>query len=360
MTIQERIKEIEDEIKKTQKNKATEKHIGLLKARMSKLELEEESHKKSGGYGFSVSKSGDATMALVGYPNVGKSSLLNALTNKKSTVGNFEFTTLTVIPGTLNYNGAQIQILDLPGIIDNAALGAGRGREIISTIRNVDLIVLVTDIQLKGLDRIIAELYKAGIVLNRKKKNIAFKRTNYGGLRIHKPRNVDIDNGDIRDIAKEFKIVNGDIYIRENIDMDDLIDFFKGNIVYIKSFMVVNKIDMPHDEEQLKRKLKDFGNYIEVSAETGHNLESMKNMIYKTLDMVRVYMRNKSGEVDYERPLILSEGATIRDVSRKISREMISTFRYAIITGPTRKIEARVGLDYKVNDEDVVTLISKY
>jgi hypothetical protein len=86
----------------------------------------------------------------------------------------------------------------------------------------------------------------------------------------------------------------------------------------------------------------------------------MKNMIYKTLDMVRVYMRNKSGEVDYERPLILSEGATIRDVSRKISREMISTFRYAIITGPTRKIEARVGLDYKVNDEDVVTLISKY
>ncbi|WP_298277922.1 TGS domain-containing protein, partial [Ferroplasma sp.] len=133
-----------------------------------------------------------------------------------------------------------------------------------------------------------------------------------------------------------------------------------GNIVYIKSFMVVNKIDMPHDEEQLKRKLKDFGNYIEVSAETGHNLESMKNMIYKTLDMVRVYMRNKSGEVDYERPLILSEGATIRDVSRKISREMISTFRYAIITGPTRKIEARVGLDYKVNDEDVVTLISKY
>ena len=70
-------------------------------ASKSKLELEEESHKKSGGYGFSVSKSGDATLALVGYPNVGKSSLLNALTNKKSTVGNFEFTTLTVIPGNI-------------------------------------------------------------------------------------------------------------------------------------------------------------------------------------------------------------------------------------------------------------------
>ncbi len=359
MTIEERIREIEDEIKKTQKNKATEKHIGLLKAKMSKLELEEESHKKSGGYGFSVSKSGDATIALVGYPNVGKSSLLNILTNKKSTVGNFSFTTLTVIPGTLNYNGAQIQILDLPGIIDNAALGAGRGREIISTIRTVDLIVLVTDIQLKGLKRIISELYKAGIVLNRKRKDITFKKANYGGLRIHKPRHVDINISDIRDIAKEFKIVNGDIYIRENVDIDDLIDFFKGNIVYIKSFMVVNKIDMPHDENLLKKKLSDT-NYIEVSATTGYNIESMKNLIYKSLDMVRIYMRNKAGVVDYERPLILSEGSTVRDVCRKISREMISTFRYAIITGPSRKIELRVGLDYKVNDEDIITLISKY
>lgn len=360
MTIEDRIKEIEAEIKKTQKNKATEKHIGLLKARMSKLEIEEESHKKSGGgYGFSVPKSGDATIALVGYPNVGKSSLLNILTNKKSTVGNFEFTTLTVIPGTLNYNGAQIQILDLPGIIDNAALGAGRGREIISTIRNVDLIVLVTDIQLKGLDRIVSELYKAGIVLNKKRKDISLKKTNYGGLRIHKPRHVDININDIRDIAKEFKIVNGDIYIRENVDMDDLIDFFKGNIVYIKSFMVVNKIDMPHDELLLKKKLSGI-NYIEVSATTGYNIEKMKENIYKSLDLVRIYMRNKSGIVDYERPLILSEGSTVRDVCRKISREMIPSFRYAIITGPTRKIELRVGLDYKVNDEDVITLISKY
>ena len=360
MTIEERIREIEDEIKKTQKNKATEKHIGILKARMSKLEIEEESHKKSSGYGFSVSKSGDATIALVGYPNVGKSSLLNSLTNKKSIVGNFAFTTLTVIPGTLNYNGAQIQILDLPGIIDNAAIGAGRGREIISTIRNVELIVMVTDVDAKGLDRIISELYKSGIVLNKKRKDISFKKTNYGGLKIHKPRKVNINEGDIRDIAKEFRVVNGDIYIREKVDMDDLIDFFKGNIVYIKSFLVVNKIDMPHDEKKLKEKLSKFDNYMEVSATTGHNIENMKAMIYRSLDLVRIYMKNKAGDVDYERPLILSLGSTVRDVCRKISREMIPSFRYAIIIGPSRKIELRVGLDYAVNDEDVITLISKY
>ncbi|KPV45862.1 GTP-binding protein [Acidiplasma aeolicum] len=360
MTIEERIKEIEDEIKKTQKNKATEKHIGILKARISKLELEQESHKKSSGYGFSVPKSGDATVALVGYPNVGKSSILNALTNKKSTVGNFAFTTLNVIPGTLNYNGAQIQILDLPGIIDNAALGAGRGREIISTARNADLIVLVTDIEAKGLDRIINELYKSGIVLNKRKKDISLKKSNYGGLRIHKPKFVDISVDDIRDIAKEFKIVNGDIYIRENVDIDDLIDFFKGNIVYIKSIMVVNKVDMPHDENTLRNKIEKFGDYLEVSATTMYNIEKLKERIYKSLDFVRVYMRNKAGIVDYERPMILNSGSTVRDVCRKISREMLENFRYAIITGPSRKIEAKVGLDYRVNDEDVITIISKY
>ena len=133
-TIEERIKEIEEEIKKTKYNKATESHIGILKAKMAKLQMEAESHKHSGGgSGFSVPKSGDATVAFVGYPNVGKSSLLNVVTGTESEVGNFAFTTLRVVPGTLKYKGAQIQILDLPGIIENAASGSGRGREVLIT-----------------------------------------------------------------------------------------------------------------------------------------------------------------------------------------------------------------------------------
>jgi ribosome-interacting GTPase 1 len=69
-TIQDRIEAIETEIRKTKKNKATETHLGLLKAKLAKLkrELIDNAIKSSGGggEGFEVSKTGDARIGLVG------------------------------------------------------------------------------------------------------------------------------------------------------------------------------------------------------------------------------------------------------------------------------------------------------
>lgn len=82
----------------------------------------------SSGEGFDVARNGDARVALIGFPSVGKSSLLGALTSTESEAAAYEFTTLTCIPGVLNYKGSKIQVLDLPGIIEGAAHGAGRGK----------------------------------------------------------------------------------------------------------------------------------------------------------------------------------------------------------------------------------------
>jgi ribosome-interacting GTPase 1 len=88
-----------------------------------------------GGSGFDVSKSGDARIALVGFPSVGKSTFLSKITKTKSEVAAYSFTTLTAIPGVLEYGGAEIQILDLPGIIEGASEGKGRGRQVISAAK---------------------------------------------------------------------------------------------------------------------------------------------------------------------------------------------------------------------------------
>ncbi len=358
-TIEERIKEIEEEIKKTKYNKATESHIGILKAKMAKLQLDAESHKGTGGTGFAVPKSGDATVAFVGFPNVGKSSILNVLTGAESEVGNFAFTPLRVVPGTLKYKGAQIQILDLPGIIENAALGSGRGREVLSMVRAANLIVLVTDNQCKGMDRITEELRKAGIVVNRRKKNISMKRTNTGGIRVRKPKNVDMDEERIREMARQFKITNAEIYIRETANDDDLIDFFRGNVVFLPAVVAVNKMDMPHDEK-LVESMNAYGKVIKVSATAKIGIESLKENIYQSLDLIRVYMRDRAGNIDFVRPLVLKTGATVREVCRKISREMMESFRYAMLTSNSSKInEMRVGMDYTLSDEDIVTIISR-
>ena len=67
---------------------------------------------------------------IAGFPSVGKSTLLTLLTGTESEAAAYEFTTLTCIPGVIHYNDAKIQLLDLPGIIEGAAQGKGRGRQV--------------------------------------------------------------------------------------------------------------------------------------------------------------------------------------------------------------------------------------
>ena len=92
--IQTKIKDIEAEMARTQKNKATANHLGLLKAKLAKLkrELIESVSKKSGGKeeGFDVAKTGDARIGLVGFPSVGKSTMLT-MVRKSVLRQNFEF-----------------------------------------------------------------------------------------------------------------------------------------------------------------------------------------------------------------------------------------------------------------------------
>jgi ribosome-interacting GTPase 1 len=124
MGILDRIKDIENEIARTQKNKATEHHLGLLKARLARLQTQLiEGEKKGGGKGegFDTCKVGDARVALIGFPSVGKSTLLNKITKTASATAAYEYTTLTCIPGVIEYAGSKIQLLDLPGIIEGVA-----------------------------------------------------------------------------------------------------------------------------------------------------------------------------------------------------------------------------------------------
>ncbi len=332
----------------------------MLKAKLAKLLVESESHRKGGGRGFSIQKSGDATVALVGYPNVGKSSILNRLTNQVSEIGNYAFTTLKIVPGTMHFNGAQIQILDLPGIIENAAMGSGRGREVLSAVRSADLVLLVLDTKTKGVMNIITELRSAGIVVGRKKKNISMMKTNSGGVHIYAPRKISVKEEEMREILKEFRITNCELYIRERIEVDDLIDFLRGNVIHIPVLIAVNKCDLPYSKRDVLSSLPKRIDHVLVSAETGMGFEDLRDKIFTNLDLVRIFMREKSGVTDFERPMILRSGVRVRDVCRRISREMLHSFRYAIILNENRKLsEMRVGLDYSLQDGDIITLISK-
>jgi uncharacterized protein len=101
-------------------------------------------------------------------------------------VAAYSFTTLTAIPGVLSYGGAEIQILDLPGIIEGAAEGKGRGRQVISAAKTSDLIMMVLDATKKAEQRALLEreLEAVGIRLNRDPPNIYLKAKKAGGMKL--------------------------------------------------------------------------------------------------------------------------------------------------------------------------------
>lgn len=105
---------------------------------------------------------------------------MNAVTDTNSEAAAYEFTTLTCIPGNLVVNGTKIQMLDLPGIIEGAAQGKGRGREVISVAHSADLILMVLDGAREDnnqhRDILTRELETMGIRLNRNPPDIYFKK----------------------------------------------------------------------------------------------------------------------------------------------------------------------------------------
>lgn len=363
--IEKQIKDIENEIFNTQKNKATEHHIGKLKAKLARLRQEVEKRKSIGakGRGFSVKKSGDATVGLVGFPSIGKSTLLNRLTGARSRVGSYDFTTLDVIPGMMSYKGADIQIFDLPGLITGAADGKGKGREIISAIRNVDLVLFIIDAEHEDhIDLMVNELYKAGLRLNQKKPDVVVKKTGRGGINVTSTVKLTyLDEGLIRAIASEY-VINADIVIREDITEDQLIDVFMGNRVYVPGVVVINKIDMV-SRGQLQKKIEEIRNrgwdVVTISALKGYGLVELKDKIFKELHFIRVFMKPVGEKPDMDEPLILKDGATVEDACRKLHRDFKEKFRYATVSGPSAKHDMqKVGLDHVLKDGDILTIVT--
>ncbi len=185
-SLEEQIAEVEEEIRSTAYNKATQLHIGRLKAKLAVLRLERETRAKGkgGGVGYAVRKSGHATVGLVGYPSVGKSTLLNRLTAADSETGAYDFTTVSIIPGMLRWGGASIQILDMPGLVPGAAKGRGRGREVLSVVRSVDLVMFLIDPEHRDLRALVRELEGAGVRINDRPPRIVITHSDRGGLTV--------------------------------------------------------------------------------------------------------------------------------------------------------------------------------
>nr|CAD7395280.1 unnamed protein product [Timema cristinae]CAD7429799.1 unnamed protein product [Timema monikensis] len=322
-TILDKIAGIEAEMARTQKNKATAGHLGLLKARLAKLRRELITPKGGGGgtgEGFDVAKTGDARIGFVGFPSVGKSTLLSTLAGVYSEVAAYEFTTLTTVPGCIKYKGAKIQLLDLPGIIEGAKDGKGRGRQVIAVARTCSLIFIVLDV-LKPLQHkklIEHELEGFGLRLNKVPPNIVFRKKDKGGVNLQTmvPQ-TELDLDTVKTILSEYRMHNADITLRYDASSDDLIDVIEGNRIYIPCIYLLNKIGE--------------------------------------------YTKPKGQLPDYESPVVLhSDRVSVEDFCNKLHRTISKEFKYALVWGSSVKhLPQKVGKDHILHDEDVVQIVKR-
>jgi small GTP-binding protein len=354
----QRIKELEEEIKRTQKNKATEYHIGVLKSKIAKLRREALGLKAKKGKrtGFDIRKQGDATVVIVGMPSVGKSTLITKITNAESKVAAYQFTTVKCIPGMMEYRGANIQVLDLPGLIKGAREGKGRGKEVISVVRGADLILILLDAtRTEDYSIIEQELEGFGIRLNKRPPDVIIKKIPAGGVTItYSKKPKKITENEIRGVLNEYRVFNANVLLREDVTIDELIDVLEGNRVYIPAIMVANKADL------LGRNARIPQGAIAISAEKEENLDLLREKIFEKLGLIRIFTKKQGKEANLEEPLVMKKGSTVGDFCDKVHRTLRKEFRYAMVWGKSVKHQPqRVGLEHIVEDGDIVMIIKR-
>jgi len=116
---------------------------------------------------IAVRREGAAQIALVGPPNVGKSSILQALSDIRIKTGDYAFTTLRPVPALTRLGGVLVQLVEIPGLIDGANDDRGGGRALLGVLRAADAIVycarasddatalasVLHEVELAGIDR---------------------------------------------------------------------------------------------------------------------------------------------------------------------------------------------------------------
>ncbi|MCC7572080.1 MAG: 50S ribosome-binding GTPase [Candidatus Methanofastidiosum sp.] len=349
------------------KHKGTEKMQLQIKRNLSKLKKEVEKEKElkkggSGGTSFFVRKEGAAQVALAGLPNSGKSTILNKLTGKDVDIGHYAFTTVKPTPAMLQYKGIQIQLVDMPGLIEGVSLGKGMGGPLISAIRAVDAIVILVDLSVdpaKDLELILKELEAKGLRINKKVPNIEIQKIPTGGIEIIGENFlVECNSQDVKKILQEERVHNAIITIKEPVTLTDIFEVLDSSLEYKKAIIIGTKGDLPGSKEGLERLEKHVKNFkvIPVSAINNVNLDILPFEIFSILGIIRVYTRSPGSEIDNE-AMPMKIDSTALDAAKKVHKNLYKNFKFARVWGDSAKFDGqRVGPDHVLRDGDIIEI----
>ncbi|WP_456367267.1 OBG GTPase family GTP-binding protein [Thermococcus sp.] len=365
-TIPEKIRALEKMYATVPKHKGTEKLRLQIKRKLAELrkELEKQRQLKKGGGGpsMAVKKEGAAQIVLAGLPNVGKSSLLRALTNVETDVADYAFTTVEPVPGMMHHKDVQIQLVEVPGLVEGAALGKGMGPQLLSVIRNADAIAIVVDLSkdpVKQMEILLKEFERAGIKVNKRRPRVEIKRTASGGIIINGQENIKGDISEVMKMLREERIHSAEITVKEPVTLEEFADAIDDSLVWKRAIIIANKGDAPGSRENYEKLIRTYGDrfkIVPVSARKGINLDKLKDELYDLAGIIRVFTKSPGEEPAYP-PVALKKGSTVIDLAERIHKDLVKNFRYARVWGKKVKFPGqRVGADYVLEDGDIVEI----
>lgn len=296
-TPEEKLQALEEMLAVIPKHKGTEKLQAEIKQKISKLRKSQEERKSKGKTfdPYRIEKVGAAQIAIIGSPNSGKSTLLSLLTHAHPEIADYPFTTISPLPGMMEYEDIQIQLIDFPpwleGKIEGHAIGA---------LGRADGVIVVMDGKserlLEEMKSLLRDLKDSKIELSKERSLILVNK-------IETPLE------------------------RENLSL------FKE--LYEEKF-TIRGVSLLHISEEEKQELK--------------------RDIFNLVGIIRIYSKPPGKPPDLSRPFILKKGETVKDLASTIHKDLAHTLKGARVWGSAKFEGQLVTPDYILQDRDIVEI----
>ncbi len=350
------------------KHKGNERLRAQIKTKIATLKDEIAAQRgRSGGRSpWSVEREGAAQVMIYGPTNVGRSSLLRALTRAQPTVADFEFTTQRPIPGMLLFEDIQFQLVELPAPLLNRDGRNDVQPEVIELLRSCDGLLLVVDLSsdpVRQFHSIARALEDIRISIRKPSSRVEIVREKGSGeIRIATSGTQIATNPDeIRGLFRTYGIKNALVRVYGDVTIEDIEDAILENVtVYKPCLMIGNKLDLAFAKEaslNFEQEIREHLPVLLTSCLTGQGLQKVGEEIFHCLGLVRVYTKEPNQSKTSDHPFVVREGTTVKELARSIHSHLAERYRYSRIWGPTSKFPGeRVGPEHVLGDQDVVEI----
>jgi ribosome-interacting GTPase 1 len=307
-TIEGKISTLEEMIAICPKHKGTDKLRAGMRKKLSRLKDAGQAAKKSQNKQkslFNINKEGAGQVILIGASNTGKSSILDSFSNADPKIDVFPQTTWEPMPGMMEFEDIQIQLIDTPPLTDEYI-----DPEFFNLVFRCDIILIVIDIQAHPEKQ--------------------FRKT----LNILKDHNIYPQHQ------------------QERCNDDKTITFKPIQIL-------INKCDDPDcDEivELFKILLEEEWPILTISVKNSINLDKFRRNIFESLKVIRVYAKSPGKKADLKLPFLLKKGQTVEDFAKKVHKDFAAQLKTARAWGTGVYDGQPVHRDHQLHDMDIVEL----